>query len=236
VLHTWTRDLRFHPHVHILVSAGGLALDGSGFKHLPQKHLLPVKPLAGLFRGKMLAALRSLRAEGRLPMTEGAFGTLMSSLANQDWVVYLMRAFQSPAFVLSYLGRYTHRVGIANSRLLNVTEEAVTFRTKDGRKVTLPPVSFLQRFVQHILPDRFKKIRHTGLYGSPKALAAAKRHLGTIPAQAKQPLTWEEALAALTGRDVARCGNCGASVYRSLIPPLAPFPRRSGCTVSRSPP
>jgi hypothetical protein len=236
VLHTWTRDLRFHPHVHILVSSGGLTLDGSGFKHLPQKYLLPRKPLAALFQGKMMTALRKLQSEGKLSMSAGAFGTLMASLASQDWNVYLKRAFQSPGFVLAYLGRYTHRVGIANSRLLNVTDEAVTFRTKDGRAVTLTPVAFLRRFIQHILPDRFKKIRHTGLYGSPKALAAAKRHLGTIQAQTKQPPTWEEALAALTGKDVTRCANCGSSLCRILIPPIARFPRRSGHHRPRSPP
>ena len=236
VLHTWTRDLRFHPHVHILVSAGGLALDGSGFKPTPRKYLLPVKPLAGLFRGKLLDALRRLRSAGKLPMTAGAFGSLMASLAAQDWGVYLKRAFRSPEFVLAYLGRYTHRVGIANSRLLNVTEEAVTFRTKDGRAVTLTPVAFLKRFIQHILPDRFKKIRHAGLYGSPKALATAKRHLGTVPVQPKQPPTWEEALAALTGKDVTRCGHCGSPVHRRLLPPLAKFLRRTGRADSRSPP
>ena len=236
VLHTWTRDLRFHPHVHILVSAGGLTLDGSGFNHIPQKFLLPVKPLAKLFRGKMLDALRKLQRESGLSMTAGAFGTLMASLARQDWNVYLKRAFQSPGFVLAYLGRYTHRVGIANSRLLNVSDEAVTFRTKDGRAATLTPVAFLQRFIQHILPDRFKKIRHTGLYGSPKALAAAKSHLAIIPAQPEQRPTWEEALAALTGKDVTRCGNCGSSLCRILIPPLAAFLRRSRRPGSRSPP
>jgi len=236
VLHTWTRDLRFHPHVHILVSAGGLTLDGSGFKHIPQKFLLPRKPLAKLFRGKMLDALRKLRSMGKLSLTAGAFGALMASLVSQDWGVYLKRAFRSPDFVLAYLGRYTHRIGIANSRLLSVTEEAVTFRTKDGRAVSLTPVTFLQRFIQHILPDRFKKIRHTGLYGSPKALATAKHLLGSLPSEPKQVPSWEEALAALTGRDVTRCCNCGSTVCRSVLPPLAPFLGRAGRSGSRSPP
>ena len=219
VLHTWTRDLRYHPHVHVLITAGGLVIDGKSFKHLRKKVLLHVKPLARLFKGKMMDALRDLQEQGVLGMTQGAFGALMASLASQDWNVYLKRPFSSPEFVLQYLGRYTHRVGIANSRLLNVTEDEVTFRTKDGRSVTLHPVAFLQRFVQHVLPDGFKKIRHAGLYASPKALAAAKASLEPIPSPSKPKRTWEEMLLDLTGRDVTRCSGCGAKLRHIEILP-----------------
>jgi len=173
VLHTWTRDLRYHPHLHALITAGGLALDGQSFKRIRKKVLLHVKPLADLFKGKLMDALRQLKEARIIPMSDGAFGTLMASLQGQDWVVYLKRSFHGPEGTLQYLGRYTHRVGITNSRLLDVSESKVTFRTKDGRIVSLKPVAFLQRFVQHVLPDRFKKIRHAGLYAAPKALALA---------------------------------------------------------------
>jgi hypothetical protein len=232
VLHTWTRDLRFHPHIHVLITAGGLTLDGKAIKRIRKKVLLHVKPLAKLFKGKLMDALRQMKQDGIIPMTDGAFGTLMASLQAQDWVVYLKRTFHGPQGTLQYLGRYTHRVGIANSRLLDVTESKVTFRTKDGRSVSLTPVIFLQRFVQHVLPVRFKKIRHAGLYASSKNLAKAKVLLAaTIPAgggkgtsispSTERPLqepTWEENLLELTGRDVAHCSACGAQVYRRLIP------------------
>jgi hypothetical protein len=236
VLHTWTRDLRFHPHVHVLISAGGLALDGSGFKRVEEKFLLHVKPLAKLFKGKMMDALRRMRGEGALPMVEGAFGNRMAALAGQDWNVYLKRAFRSPAWVLEYLGRYTHRVGIANSRLLDVTRDQVTFRTKDGRSVTLHLIVFLQRFVQHGLPDGFKKIRHAGLYASPKALVNAKAHLGSLPAPTLPQSTWQEALLRLTGRDVTRCRGGGAPLCHRTFLPERSFPRRPRNPIPRSPP
>lgn len=236
VLHTWTRDLRFHPHVHVLISAGGLALDDSGFRKAKAKFLLHVKPLAKLFKGKMMAALRSLHAMGLLDLSPGAFGTLMASLAAQDWHVYLKRPFAQADHVLAYLGRYTHRVGISNSRLLDVTEDHVTFRTKDGRTATLPPVDFLRRFVQHILPDRFKKIRHAGLYAAPKALARAKEHLGSKPVLRKPEPTWEAALLALTGREATRCSGCGGELGRIRIPSNLAHARRRRGRSPRSPP
>ena len=186
ILHTWTRELLYHLHIHVLITAGGLLLDGSGFKQVRQKVLLHPKPLAKRFKKKMMDALRGLRKKGTFTMTDGAFNTMMASIACQDWHVYLKQTFHRPEKTLQYLGRYTHRVGIANSRLLDVTDQQVTFRTKDGRKVTVTPVEFLRRFIQHVLPDRFKKIRHAGLYASPKALAQAKTYFESLP----EPEPW----------------------------------------------
>jgi hypothetical protein len=236
VLHTWTRDLRYHPHVHVLITAGGLALDGNSFKRIRKKVLLHVKPLAELFKGKLMDALRQLRKDGVITMSDGAFGTLMASLKAQDWVVYLKRTFHGPVGTLQYLGRYTHRVGIANSRLLDVTESQVTFRTKDGRAVSLHPVTFLRRFVQHVLPDKLKKIRHAGLYASPKALALARDLLGSpVQADPTQP-SWQEALLALTGRDVARCPKCGERLGQRSLAPDRVHSWRSRDPIPRSPP
>ena len=235
VLHTWTRELLEHPHVHVLVTAGGLTPNGT-FKRIRKKVLLHVKPLAKLFKGKMMDALRTLREEGVIVMSDGAFGTLMASLKAQDWVVYLKKTFHQPEKTLQYLGRYTHRVGISNSRLIEVTEDKVTFKSKGGHTVTLHPVAFLQRFVRHVLPDRFKKIRHAGLYAAPKALAKARAALGPPPSPMNPPPTWAEALFMLTGRDVAHCSGCGAVLFRIELPRDLPFPRRQRGPMPRSPP
>jgi hypothetical protein len=234
VLHTWTRELLEHPHVHVLVTAGGLAPNGT-FKRIRKKVLLHVKPLVMLFKGKMIDALRTLREEGVIVMSDGAFGTLMASLKAQDWVVYLKKTFHQPEKTLQYLGRYTHRVGISNSRLIEVTDDKVTFKSKGGRTVTLHPVAFLQRFVRHVLPDRFKKIRHAGLYAAPKALAKARATLGRPPSPMNPPPTWAEALFMLTGRDVAHCSGCGAVLLRIELPRDLPFPRRQRGPMPRSP-
>lgn len=235
VLHTWTRELLEHPHAHVLVSAGGLTPEGT-FKRIRKKVLLHVNPLAELFKGKMMDALRTLREEGVIVMSGGAFGTLMASLKAQNWVVYLKKTFHRPEDTLAYLGRYTHRVGIANSRLLDVTTDKVTFRTKCGRSITLHPVAFLQRFVRHVLPDGFKKIRHAGLYAAPQALAKARAALGPPPSPMNPPATWQETLLMLTGRDVAHCSGCGAPLFQMTIPRDLPFPGRTRGSKPRSPP
>lgn len=227
VLHTWTRELLYHPHVHVLITSGGLTLDGKAFTQICKKVLLHTKPLAELFKGKMMAALRTLREEGVITMTDGAFGTLMASLQDLKWVVYLKRNFDSPRAVLSYLARYTHRVGIANSRLLEVSKDKVTFRSKDGRTVTLRPVEFLRRFVQHVLPNRFKKIRHLGLYASPKALDKAKSLLPPLAEPVNPPPTWEEVLLVVTGQDEVRCPKCGALLRKEELPRKLPDCRRT---------
>lgn len=139
------------------------------------------------------------------------------------------------------MGRYTHRVGISNSRLLEVTPDRVKFRTKDGRAITLHPVAFLQRFIQHVLPDGFKKIRHAGLYAAPRLLALAKAHLGPLPAPMAPQETWQEALLRLTGVDPTRCRGCGAELYHSALLPDRPYAKtlarmRAGDIVPRSPP
>jgi len=234
VLHTWTRELAFHPHVHVLVTGGGLRLDGRAFKHARRDYLLPVKALARLFQGKVMAALRRLKAEGVFRLSDGAFGSLMATLARQRWVVYLKRTFHRPEDTLAYLGRYTHRVGISNSRLLAVNDHEIRFRTKDGRTLGLPPITFLRRFIQHILPDGFKKIRHAGLYASPKALTQAKAMLPPTADPPRKP-TWQEALHLLTGRDPRQCTACGGEIRMESIPALKAGPPRIRHPRPRSP-
>ena len=145
VLHTWTRELRFHPHVHALLTAGRLALDGSRWSSSHRKYLFRVEVMGALLRGKMLAALRTLHRRGAFARfsdfddPEG-FDRLMQKLASaKRWIVYEKRPFARVDHVLKYLGRYTHRVGVSNSRFSYVTSEAVTFRTKNGNTVTVTP-------------------------------------------------------------------------------------------------
>jgi hypothetical protein len=227
VLHTWTRELRFHPHVHALVTAGGLTLDGSRWSPTGRKYLFPVELMGALLRGKMLAALRALHRRGAFASfsdfddPEG-FDRLMQKLARaKRWIVYAKKPFKHVDHVLKYLGRYTHRVGISNSRLVNVTAEEVTFRTKNGKTITVTPVEFLRRFVQHVLPDGFHKIRHYGLYAGAsedarnvaQGLLAPKASVASDTAN-----TWVEHLRELTGRDVLLCPHCGQALEHLPVP------------------
>jgi hypothetical protein len=236
VLHTWTRDLRFHPHLHAIVTAGGLAPDGTRFQPCRARYLFPVKVMGLLLRGKLLAALGRAHAAGAFAGFQdfddpAAFPRLVARLRKLNWNVYAKAPFKKSKHVLAYLGRYTHRVGIANSRLLDVTDELITFRTKGDGTATVTPVEFLRRFVQHVLPDGFHKIRHIGLYASPRRLALARERLvtPTSPASAPKPRarpSWQEHLAALTQRDVRRCPVCDAPLIRISLPPLARGPPR----------
>lgn len=234
VLHTWTRDLRFHPHVHAIVTAG--ALSEMGWTHAGRKYLFPVQVMGKLLRGKMLDALRHLLASGELGAGAAAEQQIRKA-ARHDWVVYAKSPFHRAGHVLAYLGRYTHRVGISNSRLLEVTDDHVTFRTRGRKTTTLTPVEFLRRFVSHVLPHRFVKIRHYGLYAGTNALTklpVALEALGRVRTTSSTvataaPLevqTWQERLRTLTGHDVRACPNCGGPVVS------VPVPRAS----SRDPP
>lgn len=223
VLHTWTRDLRFHPHVHAIVTAGGLDTDAARWTASSTRYLFPVQVMGELLRGKMLDALRRLHAAGTFSGFEAfadpeGFERLMARLAHLRWHVYAKKPFHKALQVLRYLGRYTHRVAISSSRLVAVTDDAVTFRTKNGKTVTLTPVEFLQRFVQHVLPDGLHKIRHYGLYAGVNAakLAVARSTISCgrdTPARVDvTPLSWPELLLAVTGRDVTRCPRCGGVI------------------------
>lgn len=221
VLHTWTRDLRFHPHVHVLATAGGLALDGRRFVHSRKDFLFPVKVMGKLLRGKMLDALRKLHAKGTFPeLGQRAFDRLMASLAgHKSWVVYAKAPFRHSKYVLQYLGRYTHRVGIANSRLVDVSADHVTFRTKHGKTVTLHPVEFLRRFIQHVLPNGFHKIRHAGLYASAQPGGLLEKAQALLPKPKPSPEPPPPPIDA-----PRHCTHCGALLLRLPLTALARSP------------
>ncbi|HWZ90864.1 MAG TPA: IS91 family transposase [Polyangiaceae bacterium] len=224
VLHTWTRKLEFHPHVHALVTAGGLSLDGEHWRPASRRFLVSVKVLSQVFRGKMMTALGRAYQGGAFARFQDfrdplAFRTLMARVARLSWNVYAKAPFKKGSHVLAYLGRYTHRVGIANSRLLAVSDRAVTFRTKGQATETLSPVEFLARFVQHVLPDGLHKIRHVGLYAS--ASVAPRQCARTLLGKAlprRPPSSWREQLARLTGRHVGVCPRCGGPLFSIQVP------------------
>jgi Putative transposase/Transposase zinc-binding domain len=221
VLHTWSQTLMHHPHVHGLVSGGALASDGH-WRPAKPGFLFPVQALSRVFRGKYLDALNALRKQNvlRLPdtLTEHARWTaLISALRQQPWVVYLKPPMSGPEQVLEYLARYTHRVALSNDRLVSATAEEVCLHYRDRahgnarRLMRLPSQEFLRRFLLHVLPAGFKRIRHYGLTANrSKAvqLAACRAVLHAPTPVPPQVESAEAFLIRLIGRDVRRCPHC----------------------------
>jgi hypothetical protein len=245
VLHTWTRELVFHPHLHCIVTGGGLTADGTAWRCCKRDFLLPVRVMGALFRGKLLAKLRDAYDRGRLGrdpqgLDPDGFGQLVNQLHRTSWVVYAKRPFGGAQQVVRYLGRYTHRIGISNQRIVSLLNGEVTFRTKNGKSIALPAEDFLARFVQHVLPAGFVKIRHYGLMAPSHAtttLETARRILHRTPAPqsvdrapAEQTamgaeVDWYELLRHLTGIDLRRCPACGAAgIVRRPLEPQARAP------------
>lgn len=222
VLHTWTRDLRFHPHVHAIVTGGGLARGESRWKAAHPKFLFPVKAMGLVLRGKMMDELCDAQRAGKLAGFDDfrdpeGFERLLARIASKNWNVYAKPSFDNGRHVLEYLGRYTHRVGIANSRLLDVTATSVTFRTKGAGVATLAPVDFLRRFVRHLLPRGFHKIRHVGLHGSVKLREVARGKLGQAPILPRR-FSWRERLGELWDLDLCKCPQCGGLLVAVALP------------------
>jgi Putative transposase len=221
VLHTWTRELDYHPHLHCIVTGGGLSPDSTKWVEARRKYLFPVKVMAKLFRGIFLDGLRTLHAAGEITVCSDS-NKLVDSLYRTDWVVYAKRPFGGPDQVFKYLGRYTHRVGISNQRLISLDERGVTFATKNGRTITLDPQEFIRRFLQHVLPSGFVKKRHFGLWAACNVttrLAVARSLLPSLPppksalpeadvSAANLDFDWQRRLLRLTGIDVTRCPRC----------------------------
>jgi hypothetical protein len=203
VLHTWGSAMTHHPHIHMIVPGGGISLDGERWVASRAGFLLPVRVLAKLFRGRFLAGLQQLHASGRLQFfgdrvglsDPQAFLRLLAPLRKKKWVVYAKPPFAGPKAVLAYLSRYTHRVAISNRRLIALDNTSVTFRYKDYRRdgaerqrtMTLSPDEFIRRFLLHVLPKGFHRIRHYGFLAraSRKAHVARARELLGAPAAAE---------------------------------------------------
>jgi Putative transposase/Transposase zinc-binding domain len=225
VLHTWTRDLRFHPHVHAIVTGGGLTQDAQRWVRSRPDFLFPVHVMGALFRGKMLAALERAHARGAVDLG----GMDRDRLHKTRWVVYAKRPFGGPEQVIRYLGRYTHRVGISNRRLVAMDERGVTFRTKNGKCCTLSGLDLLARFVQHVLPAGFVKIRHYGLHAASHATtrlevarqrltpAKAPRERGELPGGQED---WRTRMLQVSGLDLRICPACHQPTMQRQALPL----------------
>jgi hypothetical protein len=164
VLHTWTRELLFHPHLHAIVTGGGLSSDGARWIGVPNdEFLFPVAAVSKVFRGKFLNGFIELWKAGNIDLSEHHSRRLVRAAKKHDWVVFAKKPFGGPAQIVNYLGRYTHRVGISSSRLLAVTADRILFRTRGEKTCALPPEEFIRRFLLHVLPPQFFKMRHYGL-------------------------------------------------------------------------
>jgi hypothetical protein len=231
VLHTWGQNLLHHPHVHCVVPGGGMAVDAERWRSCRPGFFLPVKVLSRLFRRLYLERLEALRGDLVLPeplRTANGWREFRSRLEATDWVVYAKAPFGGPEQVLSYLGRYTHRVALSNDRLLRADEETVSFRWKDYRHenrvrtMTLSASELIRRFLLHILPRAFVRIRYFGLLANrdrhDKIAAARALITGAPPVTIRptEPPSWRELLARLTGRDPDRCRVCDHGTTRPV--------------------
>jgi len=232
VLHTWGQALTHHPHLHCVVPGGGLAPDGAGWVHGRANFFLAVKPLARLFRRLFLERLAAAFEHGELRFfgdlaalaDQDHFAGHLASLRRINWVVYAKKPFGGPAQVLAYLGRYTHRVAIANSRLVACDQHHVAFTWKDYRRngaamtMRLTPGEFIRRFLLHTLPDGFHRIRHFGFLanGHRAAKLALARALPTRETEpddtAASAAAPESAHQATLDRGAATCPICGGIV------------------------
>jgi len=228
VLHTWGSAMTHHPHLHIIVPGGGISLDGSHWVRCRPGFLLPVRVLSRLFRRLFLAGLVDAHAAGRLAFfgeiedlaRRKAFTAHLAPLQKKKWFVYAKQPFAGPEAVLAYLARYTHRVAIANSRLVSLDERGVSFRYKDYRRngqarfqtMTLKPDEFMRRFLLHVLPKGFHRIRHYGLLASAtcKANIARASELIATPLPSIDPATEQDDTDVTAGADYRpSCPCCG---------------------------
>lgn len=219
VLHTWGQTLVYHPHIHCIVPAGGLDKLGK-WRNSKKKFFIPVKVLSRKFRGKFLDYLKKAKlnfyGENKYLENKECFDALMSTLYNKEWVSYCKEPFKDATCVIRYLGRYTHRVAISNERIIKEEERQVTFKYrdyKDGKKIkemTIDAEEFIRRFLMHILPPHFMKIRHYGLLGNRNKttkLALCKR-LTKTPTKEKVQLSTIEILKKTLGQDFNLCPIC----------------------------
>ena len=231
VLHSWGQNLNYHPHVHCIVPGGGVSSDRSRWVACRPGFFLPVRVLARLFRRLFLKNLQAACDAGRLGFSGGladlaepaSFRRLLGSFRRRDWVVYAKPPFGGPQQVLSYLGRYTHRVAIANPRLVAMTDGKVTFRWRDYRHhgkvklMTLDAPEFIRRFLLHTLPDGFHRIRHYGLLANghrDAKLTLCRRLLNNIR---QEPASSTDTETVPPSSPSGRCPCCGGRMTLLIV-------------------
>jgi hypothetical protein len=243
VLHTWNQPLLHHPHVHCVVPAGGLSADHQRWISAQPSFFLPVKVLSRVFRGKFVAGLRELHAKGKLGFhgdlahlqAPPAFAAWLRPLFRSDWVVYCKRPFGGAEHALRYLGCYTHRVAISNHRLVALAEGRVSFRWRDSahknkkRLMSLTVDEFLRRFLLHVLPRGFVRIRHFGFFAHRRRAALLPLCRQLLAVAVSTTPSGETDSTSATPSPLWRCPRCGGPMV--LVERLTPTQARL-----RSPP
>jgi hypothetical protein len=249
VLHSWGSAMTHHPHVHMIVPSGGISLDGTRWVRCKPRFLLPVRVLSRLFRRLFLAALADAHVAGRLAFfgeiedlrRREAFDAHLAPLKRKKWFVYARPPFSGPETVLAYLARYTHRVAISNRRLIALDERGVTFRYKDYRRngqpryrtMTLSADEFIRRFLLHVLPKGFHRIRHYGLLASASCkanIARAKDLMAATMPEVDPPAAHDTADPDATTDNRPPCPRCGGRMIivevfaRGAAPRGPPYP------------
>jgi hypothetical protein len=235
VLHTWGQNLSQHIHLHCVVTGGALAPDGSRWIAARRGFLFPVRALSKVFRGKYLEGLQRAFEQGQLPCEE-CVAHLVRILHRQSWVVYAKRPFAGPEQVLAYLGQYTHRIAISNHRIVGLRDGIVRFRWRDyangnrSQVMELSAVEFLRRFLLHVLPTGFVRIRHFGLFANRSRrdkLQHCRELHGKTPSEPERPReTVEAMIRRLTGLDLCVCPVCheGRMTIAATLAPGDPPP------------
>jgi len=244
VLHTWTQTLLYHPHIHCIVTGGGLHPDGDRWVAAKPGFLFPVRILSRLFRAKLLRKLELNLKNGSLRTFEPDPYARLRAAARKDWVVYSKPPFAGPEQVLRYLGRYTHRVAISNHRLIALQDRHVTFQWKDrahgdaSRLLTLEVDEFLRRFLLHLVPAGMMRIRHYGLLANPTRRRLLERSRRAL---ANQATSWPDSSklprSATAEEDPHRCPRCqnGRLVRIAVVLPAARYATPTPSTRARAP-
>jgi len=227
ILHTWGQNLMDHPHLHCVVPGGGVTKNGKQWKHCSNRFLFPVKVMQALFRGKFLGLFFEAMTKGTIQL-HGNLETYRGSLVmkelkdllyKKEWIVYVKPPFAGPETVLKYLGRYTHRIAISNQRIKGMENGNVSFTYKDyadgnkSKTMTLAVTEFIRRFLLHVLPNGFMRIRHYGLLGNRNRtdkIRHCMKLLGkTLPTEDNHPTKWHDIIIQLCGNDPRICPVCG---------------------------
>jgi len=221
VLHTWGQNLMYHPHIHCVVTGGGMSYEQDRWIHSRAGFLFPVKVMSRLFRGKFLAYLRERFDKDRLKYSDDreTFSALLNDLYPKEWVVYSKPPFRCPETVFRYLSNYTHRIAISNHRIIKIEDDRVYFKWRDyadsnkQKVMALDASEFIRRFLLHVLPIKFVKIRYYCLFANRKRkvlLEKCRKILGISYAAHKENVeSWLEMLLRITGTDMEKCPYCG---------------------------
>jgi hypothetical protein len=235
VLHSWGQNLSFHPHLHCLLPAGGLSEDGIEWIDSKQNFFAPVKAMSKVFKGKFLDCLKQAFLSKHLGIQISAkeFDRLLSELYTRDWIVFAKKPFGRPEYVIDYLGKYTHRIAISNYRLVKLENDLIWFRYKDYKDksriklMKLHVDEFIRRFLQHILPNGFCKVRYFGLFANrnkKENIEICRQIFCDLGRLIENQLivsdqNWKKLLKRLTGIDPGKCPKCGGRMVIYDIQP-----------------